>query len=206
MRPIYYLFPIALLTSGLFSACTVLPKPKEAATIYRLSIPEIRLDGSTAHKKVVNIEYPTAPKALSGTDITVTPDGRRLAVAANAQWAEPVPSLLRNGLIDVLAANSDVMGIIPKGNTRVPYRLNIDVRRFEAVFDGGPDMAPNAVVQVTLLLTETSKRKLIGSYFIKTQKRASTANISSIVEAQDLAVRDAMQQASNWLSEQLSGR
>lgn len=191
--------------SGLsISACSVLPKPKPAPTVYRLSIPDGIKPVAIKDTHVVNIEYPTTSKALAGMDIVLSPDGQRLTAAGGAHWSEPVPGLLRNVLIDTLASNADVTGIIPKGNTRVPYRLNMDIRRFEAVFDRGEDAAPNAIVQLTLSLTETTARKLVGNYSVKTQSRASAPTVSSIVRAQDKATREAMQDVSKWLSEQLA--
>ena len=192
-----------ILASVLLSACSVLPKPKPASTIYRLSIPAEFSAAPITQSKVVNIEYPTASKTMSGVDIIVSPDGRRLASAAGAQWAEPVPALLRNALIDILARNQNVTGIIPKGNTRVPYRLNINIRRFEAVFDQGEEAAPNAVIQLTLSLTETKARQLIGSYSVKAQKRADAPSISAIVHAQDVVAQKAMQDVSLWLTSQM---
>ncbi|MBL4766210.1 MAG: membrane integrity-associated transporter subunit PqiC [Rhodobacteraceae bacterium] len=195
---------VAVISGLSISACSILPKPKPASTIYRLSVPEGIKSVTIKDTHVVNIEYPTTSKALAGMDIVLSPDGQRLTAAGGAHWSEPVPGLLRNALIDILASNADVTGIIPKGNTRVPYRLNMDVRRFEAVFDRGEDAAPNAIVQLTLSLTETTARKLVGSYSVKTQSRASAPTVSSIVRAQDEATREAMLDVSNWLSEQLA--
>lgn len=186
------------------SACvSVLPDPKEAPTVYRLTVPEMNASNIAVQENVVNIEYPTAPRALSGTDIVLSPDGRRLTAASAANWSESVPSLLRKTLIDTLAQDGRVIGVIPKGSTRVPYRLNIDIRRFEAVFDYGEESAPNAIVQLNLSLTDTTSRTLIGVQTITTESRADYASVSSIVNAQDAATRDAMGQITNWLSEKL---
>ena len=189
-----------VLGAVLLSACSVLPKPKPAPAIYRLSVPVGANPVAVGLTKVVNIEYPTTSKALSGMDIVLSPDGRRLTMASGAHWAEPMPALLQNALIDVLAANPSVTGIIPKGNTRVPYRLNMDVRRFEAVFDSGEEAAPLAMVQLNLSLTDTKSRKLVGVYTVKTERRANAPSVSSIVDAQGLATTEAMDDISKWLS------
>lgn len=200
--PLIAPFIPALALGLLLSACSVLPKAKPAPTVYRLSVPDSLNVEDAVNAKVVNIEYPTSSKALAGMDITLSPDGRRLTAAGGAHWSEPVPGLLRNVLIDTLANNAEITGIIPKGNTRVPYRLNMDIRRFEAVFDNGESSAPNAIVQLTFSLTDTASRKLVGSFSVKTDARANAASVSSVVEAQDIATREAMQAASNWLSAQ----
>lgn len=193
---------ITCLTLGaaVLSACSVIPKAKPAPSIYRLSVPVDANAVAVGLTKVVNIEYPTTSKSLSGMDIVLSPDGRSLTMASGAHWAEPIPALLQNVLIDQLAGNSNITGIIPKGNTRVPYRLNMDIRRFEAVFDNGEGFAPMAMVQLNLSLTDTKSRKLVGVYTVKTERRSSAASVSSIVDAQGLATQEAMEEISIWLS------
>lgn len=192
-----------VLTTGCLS---ILPEPSAAPTVYRLTVPQ-SLSTTTAASatKVINIEYPTAPRALGGTNIVLSPDGRRLTAAAAASWAEAVPSMLRNSLIDTLARDGQVIGVIPKGSTRVPYRLNMDIRRFEAVFDQGEDAAPNVVVQINVALTDTKSRQLMDVYTVTKQSRAGVKSVSSIVEAKDRATLEAMDEISSWMAQQVDG-
>ena len=191
---------LVLIGSLSMSACiSVLPKAKPAPTVYRLSVPHSVPEIPVKHNKVVNIEIPQAPRALSGTDIVLSPDGRRLTAAAGASWAEPVPNQLRHALIDKLAGDGKITGVIPSGGTRAPYRLNIDVRRFEAVFDNGEEAAPNSIVTLNLTLTDTKSRRLVGTHSVMTNVRARAASVSAIVDAQDAATEKAMHEISAWL-------
>ena len=196
---------LSILTlAGLLAGCvSLLPEPSPAPTVYRLTVPQSLSTNVAPPSRVVNIEYPTSPRALSGTNIVLSPDGRRLTSAAGASWAEAVPSMLRNSLIDTLARDGQVIGVIPKGSTRVPYRLNTDIRRFEAVFDQGEDAAPNITVHINAALTDTQTRKLMGVHNVTKQARAGVASVSSIVEAKDRATQDAMDEISKWLAEQV---
>jgi len=192
---------LALIGALSLPACvSVLPKAKPAPTVYRLSIPHGVPEIPGKLDRVVNIELPQAPRALSGTDIVLSPDGRRLTAAAGASWAEPVPSQLRHALIDKLAADGKITGVIPSGGTRAPFRLNIDVRRFEAVFDNGEAAAPSAIVTLNLTLTDTKSRRLVGTHSVTTNARARAASVSAIVDAQDAATEKAMHEISAWLS------
>jgi len=187
------------------SACTsLLPKPKPAPTIYRLSIPPMTTPSPVKNSTVVNIEFPQAPRALSGTDIILSPDGRRLTAAAGASWAEPVPNQIRHALIDTLVSYENITGVIPKGSTRAPYRLNMQIRRFEAEFGNGENAAPNALVQINVTLTDTKSRTLVGVYSVNTNARATTKTVSSIVSAQDKATREAMNGIATWLDSVLT--
>ncbi|MEE9273245.1 MAG: ABC-type transport auxiliary lipoprotein family protein [Robiginitomaculum sp.] len=195
---------MACVTFGLTGCVSLLNKTKVAPTVYRLNVPHVVKLVPLSPAKVINIEIPATSKALRGTDIVLSPDGRRLSAAGGASWSEPVPSLLRNVLIDTLASRSNLTGVIPKGSTRVPYRLNMNIRRFEAVFDQGEDVAPNAIVQLNLTLTNTKTRRLIGVHTIQASQRASAKSVSSIVSAHDTATGEAMKKVVDWLELQLS--
>ncbi len=191
---------LSLIAVMSLSACvSVLPKAKPAPTVYRLSIPHGVPETPGKLLNVVNIELPQAPRALSGTDIVLSPDGRRLTAAAGASWAEPIPRQLRHTLIDKLAGDGKLTGIIPSGGTRAPYRLHIDIRRFEAVFDNGATSAPFAIVTLNLTLTDTNSRRLVGAHSVSTNVRARAASVSAIVDAQDTATEKAMHEVSAWL-------
>ncbi len=197
---------LSLIAVILLSACvSVLPKAKPAPTVYRLSIPHNVPEIPGKPMQVVNIELPKAPRALSGTDIVLSPDGRRLTAAAGASWAESVPNQLRHTLIDKLAGDGRITGIIPSGGTKAPFRLHIDIRRFEAVFDNGEMVAPNAIVTLNLTLTDTNSRRLVGTHFVSTHARARAASVSAIVEAQDMATEKAMHEITAWLGSLIGG-
>ena len=195
---------LILVTSVLGACVSVLPEPEPAPTVYRLAIPVHPSVDKSESPITINVERPDAPAMLSGHDIVVSPDGRRLSTAAGAIWEAPIPQLLRSAVVDTLADNSRLVGVIPKGSTRVPYRLNMDIRRFEAVFDHGEQAAPNCIVHLNVSLTETKGRKIVGAHTIYVERRAAGRNISSIVAAQDLATKAAMDDLETWLNEKVS--
>ena len=202
---------ISIMISGAVLICmislggcvSVLPKPKDAPVVYRLSVPQGLSAANTVTGAVVNIEYPQAAKSIGGTDIVLSPDGRRLTIAANSRWAAPIPDQIQNILIDTLAKKPGITGVTPSASLRPAYRLNMDLRRFEAVFDNGEDMAPLAVVQINLSLTETRKRQLIASRIVKQQSRAGAKTVSAVVAAQDHATAAVVNEIVNWLEEAL---
>lgn len=189
---------LSLLGAALASCSSILPEPKPAPLVYRLDIPE---PSGQAHASgpVLNIMMPTAPHTLAGTDIVLSPDGRRLTAAAGARWAEPVPEQLRHVLLDALSRDGAVMGVIPQGGTNAQYWLNMDIRQFEARFDHGEGEPPLAVVHFVLNMTQTGTRKLLGTKDIRAEVRADARRVSSIVAAQDAATEKAMQEAVQWI-------
>ena len=190
---------VSVLLVGVLGGCSsILPKQKEASHIYRLSIPTSSGQSFTAGP-VINLSLPSAPHALNGTDIVLSPDGRRLTAAAGAVWAEPVPAQFRRAFLDAIAADGAMRGVIPQGGTNAQYWLNVDIREFEAVFDQGEDQAPLVTTHIVLNLTQTGTRKLLGTRDLSSQSRASARRISSIVEAQDEATQKVLRDAVDWL-------
>jgi len=75
------------------SACSVLPDPAPADTIYRLtSLNKSVPAASTA--TVIRVDRPVASVVFQSRDIVVSPDGRRLASAAQAKWIATMPNLI----------------------------------------------------------------------------------------------------------------
>ena len=193
--------------AGLSTACaSILPEPAPPSTIYRLSVP---MDLSQAadpafNAKTVKIVYPRASKALAGSDIIVSPDGRRLSSAAASAWAEPVPSLFRDMIVEVFATDELIVGVI--GSESALYRLETDISRFEAVFENGEDAAPMIYVQMSMTLSDTKTRTVIRSSTMASNKRASTNSVSAIVDAKEQAARDVVGRLTAWVNDNLANR
>ena len=206
------IFISGLAMTALLGGCvSLLPEPKPAPIIYRLNISDNTAHSNTLkdsagnyfNKTVVAIEYPRAIRAISGSDIVLSPDGRRLSIAAGAKWAEPVPDQVRRMLIDELSKTEYYEGVVSKGGTRFPYRVGMDIRSFEAVFDNGEDVAPLAKVQIRFNVSDVKSKSIIGTKMISASHRAKARSVSAIVEAQDVATREAMQEAVKWLTQTL---
>lgn len=177
---------------------SVLPDPAPADSIYRLSkvtdtVPAV--DGAT----IVRIDRPTAPKALMGIKVVVSPDGRRLAHAGQARWAQAIPDLIQTSFFEELGTRSRIVAVLPSSGARTDSRIHITVRNFQARFDNGPESAPLAIVQYSATLSDAATRNLIGTYDVRKTSRAYTPSVSAIVEAQDKANTEALAEIADWL-------
>lgn len=181
------------------SACSILPEPAPADTIYRLpSTPESVQNNLDA--VVIRIDRPSAPIVFQNRDVVVSPDGQRLASASQAKWSEITPILVQNSFIEILAARPDIIGVLPSSGARTDTRVQLSIKNFEAQFDQGPDSAPKAVVRYSATFADASDRSLIGTFEAVKTQRAKAATVSSIVEAISTANRDALSDIADWLA------
>ncbi|CAM3775835.1 ABC-type transport auxiliary lipoprotein family protein [Litorimonas haliclonae] len=190
---------MGLFTALSISACSVLPDPAPADTVYRLTTAPNSV-ASDVDAAVIRIDRPSAPIVFQNRDVVVSPDGQRLASASQAKWSEITPILVQNSFVEILSAREDLIGVLPSSGARTDTRVQLTIKNFEAQFDQGSQSAPKAVVRYSATFANASDRSLIGTYEITKMKRANAASVSSIVEAISAANREALSDISDWLA------
>ena len=182
-----------------FSGCvSLLPDPAPADVVYRLSTSNEGVPQSPA-AKVIRIDRPRASSVFQGQNVVVSPDGRRLASAAQAKWAEPIPDMVQNSFVDILAQRPGLVGVIPSSGARTDTRVHLTIKSFEARFDQGGGTAPMAVVHYAVTLSNASNRNLLSTFDVKKTVRSSDIRVSTIVEAMDNANQQALNEITDWL-------
>jgi ABC-type uncharacterized transport system auxiliary subunit len=195
--------PIKLLLSSaaalVLSGCvSLLPEPAPADVVYRLSAAVEGVPQSPT-AKVIRIDRPQAANVFQGQDVIVSPDGRRLASASQAKWAESIPDMIQNSFVDVLAQRAGLVGVIPSSGARTDTRVHLTIKSFEARFDQGEGLAPMAVIHYAATLSNASNRNLLGTYDVKKRVRSSDIRVSTIVDAMDKANQQALNAIADWL-------
>lgn len=185
----------AVILSGCVS---LLPDPAPADVVYRLSASNEGVPQSPT-AKVIRIDRPRAASVFQGQDVVISPDGRRLASAAQAKWAESIPDMVQNSFVDVLAERSGLVGVIPSSGARTDTRVHLTIKSFEARFDQGEDAAPMGVVHYAVTLSNASNRNLLSTFDVKKTVRSSDIRVSTIVEAMDNANQQALNAIADWL-------
>ncbi len=194
---------LALVTGAvslLFGGClsSIIPEPAPAATIYRLSVPGEAVRPSP-DAVALRLDRPSAPKSLLGQSIVVSPDGQRLASASGAKWSQSIPALIQYSFYDVLSRRQAIEAILPASGARSEYRAHLTLRNFEAQFDQGESAAPLAIVEYTVTVAKSATRDLIGTRTIRKTARAAGPNVSYIVDAQNRANQDALNDIADWI-------
>lgn len=186
-------------TVMIMSGCvSLLPDPAPADVVYRLSASYQGVPQSPT-AKVIRIDRPRAASVFQGQDVVISPDGRRLASAAQAKWAESIPDMVQNSFVDVLAERSGLVGVIPSSGARTDTRVHLTIKSFEAHFDQGEETAPMAVVHYAVTFSNASNRNLLSTYDVKKTVRSTDIRVSKIVEAMDSANQQALNAIADWL-------
>ena len=181
------------------SACVSLfPEPESADAIYRLSSA-----GETViaddNAVVLRVDRPIASTVLSGRDIVISREDRELVTAGGARWAEAIPALIQQSVLDEIRQRKTIVGVEPTAGARADFRMSLTVRNFEVTFDNGEDNPPLAIVQYSVTVSNASTRKLNSTYDVRKTVRANEARVSSIVEATDTANSQAVGDIADWL-------
>lgn len=187
----------ALFSNGCVS---LLPKAADAPSIYRLSDGDAAL-ASTTGGPTIRVAIPGSPKAFHGVDVVVSPDGQRLAYAAGAQWAEPIPRLVQSAAVKSLETQGGLIAVQPPTAARADYALEMNIRAFEAYFDNGEMAAPLARVKINATLTDLKTRRIVATREFFATRRASERRVSRIVAAQDEAAKAVLSDISDWVSQ-----
>jgi len=91
------------------SGCvSLLPDAAPADVIYRLGVIKLGVPQSPS-AKVIRIDRPRASASFQGKDIIVSPDGRRLASAAQAKWAESIPDMVQGSFVNLLGQRAGLV-------------------------------------------------------------------------------------------------
>jgi len=181
------------------SACvSLLPEPAPADSVYRLSVARERVP-QKATALVIRVDRPSASNVFETQDIIVSPDGRRLAVAGGARWAEVIPVMVQESLVGVMGQRPNLVGVIPSSGARTNTRIHLTIKSFEARYDQGQERPPLAVVHYSVALANSADRNFIGSFDVEKTVRADASRVTAIVDAMDEANKQAMNEIADWV-------
>ena len=180
------------------AGCALLSSPDPVQT-YRFGGPAAASAAAEgqASLRQVSLRRVQFPEAVEGDKILgVT--GTQTAYIAGARWVSPASDLYMESLENAFAAQATRVRLIgPRELTRGERSLDIDVRAFEARYDA-PGAAPTVVVTARARLLALPDRTVAAERTFTVQQPAAENRVSAIVEAFDIATRDANAQIVAW--------
>jgi len=139
-------------------------------------------------------------EASSDRILTVT--GDEVAYVKGGRWAAAAPVLFREA---VQRAFQDAAGpdrLVERGEpAKIDYVLRLDVRRFEARYEGGQGAAPTILVRVRAAVSRYADRTLIGERTFEASVPASDNRIGAMAQAFDQATEKVLAELVNWVGE-----
>ena len=194
---------LAALCASLSACISLLPK-SDPSQLYRF-------DGDLRAEAEAPAPRPAARFALiraggsfvqaASNDQIMTVNGDQVAYIAKARWVSPASVLFNEAMTMAFNKNEGAARLLSRGEVgKADYALRVDVTRFEAVYDRGPEAAPNIVVALRVTLVG-SDRTLAGTDLLEADVRAADNRISAIVAAFDTAVGQVLNQLVAWANQ-----
>ena len=151
-----------LLAAVVLGGCSMLGGPKETVTIYA---PLVRAAADPAWPQVdwqLSIGRPNASRMIDSVRIAVRPVPGELQVYRNAAWAREPGEQLQDALLRVLEDSGRIAAVVRQGSgIAADYRLELDLRRFEADYAGGT--VPSATIEANAKLVHAGDRAVVAS-------------------------------------------
>ena len=152
----------ALLLAAVLGGCSMLAGPKETVTIYA---PLVQAAADPAWPQAdwqLSIGQPNASRMIDSLRIAVRPTPGEMQVYRNAVWAREPGEQLQDALLQVLEDSGRIGAVVRQGSgIAADYRLELDLRRFEADYAGGA--VPAATIEVNAKLVHAGDRAVVAS-------------------------------------------
>ncbi|MBS0489776.1 MULTISPECIES: ABC-type transport auxiliary lipoprotein family protein [unclassified Phenylobacterium] len=183
--------------SALLAGCITLLPDEKPAQLYRFDGDiQAAAAGQTARFTIARLGGSFVQSAANDRILTI--NGSRAAYIADARWVSPASVLFNESLSRAFDTNTGAARLLTRGDFgKADYILRVDVTQFEAEYNQGSKAAPEIVVTLRATLTG-SDRVLAGSRNFETRVRATSNRVSSIVEAYDEAVSQALGELVAW--------
>lgn len=183
------------------SACVSLLPKSDPAVLYRFDVDPIG-EAPPAARQVGLLKPPARFPQASAGDRILTITGGQAAYVAAARWVAPASVLFDEAVARGFDGNPGAARLVSRGEVaRADMALRLDVRTFETVYDGGPESAPQVVVQVRASLTRANDRSLVGERMFQQTVRAGDNRVSAIVAAYDQAVTTIVRDLVTWTNQ-----
>ncbi len=181
--------------------CISLLPESEPVSLYRLDALMDEELAPSANAQTLVVERVTAPRGLAVDRVALLREGE-LAYMAGAAWLSPAPVLVQDRILDIL--QSETPQLIPartEDGVDSRYRLQIELRRFEAEYDQGASRAPVIQMRVMARLIDREDRTLAAARRFDVSVRASDNRQSAIVAAFSEATNETARSLAQWSSE-----
>lgn len=197
-RPTMRIALAATVLAALGGCSSLVGGPVETPTIYA---PEPTATADPAWPTVswsLGTVRPTAPKILDGSRIAVSPVPGELQVYRGAMWARPPAELLEDTVLRTLEDSGKIAAVSRQGSgIGADYRLVMDIRHFEADYQGGA--TPSAVIEVNAKLLHMPDQAITGSRTFRQLQPAAGTDAGLVAQAFGQALGTVGGEISGWV-------
>ncbi len=196
--------PAALLAIGLsLSGCVSLFPAAKPVQLYRFGEAAPAVAGPPPAAVTIG-KGPIVFPSDAGGDRLLTVSGDQAAFIADARWIEPA-SLLFDEAVTAAFDQPGSPRLAIQGESGARASLRLQVRRFEADYDHGPQAAPTVQIAVNAVLIRGADQSLAGEKLFVVREPADDNRVGAIVAAYSRAVAQAAGQVRDWTAATASG-
>ncbi|MFI4885004.1 MAG: ABC-type transport auxiliary lipoprotein family protein [Steroidobacterales bacterium] len=190
-------FASVLLLLGITGCSSLLHSGAPAVQVYTLHAGPAPSDSGSAPPAAaaasVRVAHPLAGPGLGTAQIVLLQPDHRLDVYAASAWAAEAPALVESLAVETLRQSGHWRSV-EDAESPFPsdYLLQISMRRFDADYSGGKDLAPTVRVTFDCTLGKEEGRDIVASFVASGSAAAAANRLGDVVAAFQQATDAAM--------------
>ncbi len=166
------------------AGCTLVPQrpPVALYTLPEGTVHQAHPDASLLATRTLRIETPQASGLLDSARIVVVPSPHQPQVYEGARWADDMPRLLRDRMLDAFQADGRLSRLVHDGSAlAADLELASDLRAFQSEYHDAP--TPQAVIRLDARLIDARSQQLLASRRFVQRQRAQSEALPDVVTA-----------------------
>ena len=187
----------AVAAAMLLGGCSLLGGSRDPATIYA---PQVQPSPDPAWPALdwqLSISRPEASRIVGATRIAVRPVPGELQVYKGALWAKAPDEQLQDALLREFEASGKLHAVARQGSgMNADHRLELDLRRFDADYQGGD--LPSATIEVGAMLLGNDGRGVIASRSFTQSVPAAGTDTAQVAQAFGQALQAISHDIAGW--------
>lgn len=130
----------------------------------------------------MTISPPSAARMIDSFRIAVRPTPDVMQVYKDAAWSRPPTDMLVDAILRTLEDSGKIHGVARQGaGITATYRLVIDMRRFEATYDG--NTLPSATIEINAKLVHSIGQDVVATRTFLHAEPATATDVPAVVDA-----------------------
>jgi len=190
---------LALVAVGLSGCVSLFPK-SDPSQLYRFEATVAQRPEGQPQVGVLKLTSGFV-RAAAGDRILTVNSGGEVAYIAQTRWVSPA-SVLFDEEVSESFHSAGRARLVSRGEvTKAAFALKLDVTEFEAVYDQGSKAAPQIVVTIRGVLTNSQNRSIVGDRLFTAKIRAGDNRVGAIVPAFNQALSQTLTEVVTWVDD-----
>lgn len=190
---------LLVLTAGLMVGCGLTRQLEPVSVL----APEVALSTEQSLPVVewaVQVRRPVSDRMRDSERLFVRVGGSRLQAYPGAVWLDQAPDMLQTLTIQMLEDSGRFQGVGRAGGLRSRFALDTEMRRFDAVDDGGQNLSVELVMQVRLISQRSGQ--VVASQTFEFAERSTGKQLDPLIAAFERSLVAYFGQLLPWVLEQ----